>query len=249
MTKILFHCPNLIDTATLVHSAEDPNFPVENIQNEQRSIVSKSTSTTDMNIVITHGSAVLADTLIILPGSGIPQTPTITFARHTSDSWAGPDYGPVAVTWDNGIIIHRFTPNTKAFSRVRVQLSPAGIVSIGRIILCNSRTPLINFSWGFPKRKIDRSESTVSADDQFYSNLKSKIREYTFAFTCRAADVTVLETVYDDVGNSKHLAVSFDHDANPNSELYYGRLLTPLEYTQEAPDYFKVAPITFREAT
>lgn len=247
-TKILFHSPNILDTATLTASSENADFPVDNLKDEQRSIVYRSNAVTDMNIVIDHTSAVAMSEFLII-NHNIPQTgTTITIQRHTADSWATPDFSET-VTWHAGIIIRRFTSNTKRYTRLRIQTSGSAVKEIGRLILCVARTPNINYSWGFRKRKIDYSEVVESAGHQFFTNLKSQVREYEFGFLCKAADIVVLEAFFTDVGQGRHLAISFDHDLNPNTEVYYGRILGPLEYQQDAPDLFRVSTLQFREAT
>lgn len=248
MAKILFHSSNLIDLATLTHSAEDPEFPVENLIDEQISITSRSTSTSDMNIVAAHGSPVAASELVIPKGHNLPSGTTITLQRHTADSWATPDFSE-AVAWNAGAIVHRFTSNTKAFTRIRIQPPSAQVVELPRIILNVAKTLARNFMKGYRKRKIDYTENVESTGNQSFANLKSKVSEWEIIFKASPADTEILEAFFDEVGIGKHLAISFFPDSALNAKTYYGKLISQLEYAGQGPQVNIFSAILFREAT
>lgn len=247
-TKLLLHYPNLVDTATLTPSSEDANFPVENVQNEQRSIVFKTAAAvTDFNIVIDNAVNTYASEFLIV-NHNIPNGATITIDRNTSLSWPA---NTVTITWGtlgNVPVVFRWASNNMRYTRLRIQCTST-ILNIGRLIMCVAKTPAINYSWGYTKRRLDMSEPTLSLGGQIYTNVKSKITEYDFEFYTKAADIAILEAFFNAVGIGKHCAMSFDYDANPYTETYYGFITEQLEYVSNAPNAFEVSTLTFREAT
>lgn len=248
-TRILFHYPNLVDSATLTASSEDASFPVTNLQNEQRSIVFKTAAAvTDMNIIIDNAVNTYASEFVIV-NHNIPNGATITIDRNTTLSWPA---NTVTITWDNSLgnvpIVFRWTSNNMRYTRLRIQCAST-IITLGRLILCIAKTTALNYNWGYTKRKLDLSQPVLSLGGQVFTNIKNKVTEYSFEFLTKAADVAVLETFFGTVGIGVHCAISFDYDANPHKETYYGYIIEQFEYVGNAPNNFEVAAMTFREAT
>lgn len=255
-SNILFHSPNLLDTAVLTASTENPDWPVENLQTEQRSETFRTTDDDDEAIVINNGSAKSASYLVI-PGRNhnLSSAAVIRIQGNASDSWGSPTFNEI-VPWYSpalvGSIAHKFAA-AQSFAYYRLFLddaaNPDGYLELGRVILGVPITPAINYSWGYRRRVIDLSDPVHSLGDQRYTNLKGFTTETDFFFKTRPADVAILEAFFRQIGIGKHFAVSFNFDNNPNLETFYGYLTTQLEYSAEGPQYSVISTITFREAS
>lgn len=90
--SLVFYHSNLVKTASITASTENAQYPVNNILDDRRTKVYRSTSNSD-NIVFDFGSAEDVDAVCIAPNwqTGFGFT-AITIEANTADSWGAPAF-------------------------------------------------------------------------------------------------------------------------------------------------------------
>lgn len=125
---------NIVDDATLSTVSEDPNYPVEAIQDTRVSRVYKSLADNAQAIVFANASS-SASYLFIL-GHNFTNAATITIQGNNTDAWGAPSFSE-SVTWREGTIYHAFNEATYNYWRLYVDdaANPDGKLEIGRVFM------------------------------------------------------------------------------------------------------------------
>jgi hypothetical protein len=224
MTKCTFCYANLIDSATLTPSSQDPSFPVTNIQHRWITKTWRSVSsggTLSANIVIDFTTPKSVRAFFLFPHNFSPQA-VVKIQANTTDSWGSPAIDQTAVL---GKIIYYFwnTPQSYRFWRV-VITDPNPVTTyleIGRMFLGNYFEPSINISNNYQLLYADSSDIMVSDGGQITSAQKARYKTYQIKFeTLPAADKNALVNIFSERGKALDWIFISNRDDVQNTFVY-----------------------------
>lgn len=234
MAKILLASPDLSDSSIISpNSAVDPNFPVQNMQNRQLGIVTKTlpgVNTLSFTINIVSSQETQYDFLAILAANVSP-TATIQLRTHNALSsllgaplynsgvlpfWKHSNY----IKWPKVNSLIKI-PTIRGEQYVRVDIVDTtnlyGFIEVGRVYLSKSWTPTYNMPYNWSIKWNDLSESETTRYGNKYVSYRKKYRTLDFSL-----DWLSEAEMYDNAfnlmryrGNSKDILVIPDID---NSE-------------------------------
>jgi len=259
MSNIIFAYSNLLDSATLTASSAATGYPVNNLKNQLRSKVWKTAGATagTANLVINHGSA-KAVTCIALTGYDWLSAPgTLTFEANAADAWGAPSFSQ-ALTWSanptaNGnkaTIFLTFASQSYQFNRLNVVYSPGATPtdwSLGRLFVGTYFQPTDNLLYERQDIFVDPSLVSRTVGGQEYVDEIEKYRIINFGFHFNGqAQYELYQTMFNAVGISKDLFISFDYDNELNEMTIYGKFT---ELPQASVTRNRAFNLTFKEST
>lgn len=217
--------------ATLTSATEDADFPKENVQNELRTKVYKSTDLTDEWLVFDLGAAATVDAIAIMNhnfNDFTSVTPTIKFQGHTADSWGTPDIDETLTVVD-GIIVNYITGGSKRYWRVSMTggSGTETAYEIGRVMFGAKFQPIKSYDIGFSRNTNDFTTISQTVGGQLYSDFKEKFETFSLPFssiTTTQRDNTI--AMAENNRTAKNLVWTLDttDTASINATTYYGKL-------------------------
>ncbi|MCK5610684.1 hypothetical protein KAR91_52915, partial [Candidatus Pacearchaeota archaeon] len=176
MTTPRFLYDDLGIAATLTSATEDADFPKENVQNELRTKIYKSTDLTDEWLVFDLGAAATVDTIAIMNhnfNEFTSVTPTIKFQGHTADSWGTPDIDETLTVVD-GIIVNYIAGGSKRYWRVSMTggSGTETAYNIGRVMFGARMQTAKSYDIGFNQAPNDFTTTVQTIGGQLYSDFK-----------------------------------------------------------------------------
>lgn len=216
---------NLVDSATLTASSEDPAFPGINIANALRSKAWRTgTSTADEDIVIDHGSAKAITCVILLDHDLTAGDSDIVLEANATDSWGGPSFSQ-ALTRVEGPIAAYFSSESYRYNRIAFTKSASGETrDIGRVFVGTYDSAPTT---GHPIHPKDLSKKSQSDGGQTFSNIRPIYDQITLEMNViTKAIYDLIKTMFDTVGTHQSFFISIDHDVEPVDWIYYVKAKT-----------------------
>jgi len=198
--------------STLTVNSETVNYPVTNILNSSLKRLSRTAAgTTTCTIVFDAGTAVTVNSVNIANHNLSSGVSTLEFQGNATDSWAAPSVDET-LTWSDGIISKQFTGGSYRYWRLNIV--DAGnsdtYIELGRVSGCNAITAPALSPEVARSYKSDTEKVRTNAGNS-YGNLYPKYRTISFKWKkLTAANVTALETFFDEVDSSTPFFVYFD---------------------------------------
>lgn len=210
MIKFLHN--NLIDSALIVASSENAQYPLTNLKDERRTKCYRSTSNSD-NIVIDLGLSTAVDSFALVDNwqNGFGVT-SITLEANGVDSWASPAFS-TTITFDTkfGVGINNFAEQTYRFWRI-VLSSTIGYCELANIFLGKASTITTNgvgYNWAY--RNNDLKKVNTNRYGQEFIDYYGQRKELTnLQFQIMDKDEQdVLLDLFDNVGTIYPFFVDF----------------------------------------
>lgn len=174
---ITFYSDNLVESATLTASTENALFPVENIQDDRRTKVFRSTANSD-NVVLDFGSAKDIDSILVTsnPVSGFGFT-TITIEANSSNSWGAPPFSQaITVNTQYGIGLYELaTPISYRYVRV-VMTSGGSYCELSNLFIGEKITPSRGLNYGWTNKNDDLVQTKENRFGQKFSDIIGRQR-------------------------------------------------------------------------
>jgi hypothetical protein len=218
--------------ATITAATEDTDFPKENVQNELRTKVYKSTDLTDEWLVFDLGSAATVNTIAIMNhnfNDFSSVTPTIKFQGHTADSWGTPDVDET-LTVVSGTIINYITGGSKRYWRVSMTggSGTETTYNIGRVMFGAKLQPSKSYDVGFQRSINDFTVTSQTIGGQLYSDFKGNYDSFVLPFSMiTTTDRDNMITMVENNRTAKNLVWTIDttDTTSINATTYYGKFI------------------------
>jgi hypothetical protein len=179
-------------------STENPDYPIENLDDKRLSKIFKTTSAEDQSIVF---DGPIKATRIVIAGHNFSVDSMIRVQGNNTNVWTAPSYNSLA-TYKSGIILHKITEATYNYWRLFVDDAESNAndyLSIGRLFLGEFLQ--------MPGMKIDQiltkkttSENKISSSGGVFGDKRYGYRSLTVNFpsvseTQRQALLTMWDAV------------------------------------------------------
>ena len=234
------------DTATITSSSEVTGLPDDNAVQAFVARVWRTTGDTAEWIKFDLGSAKKI-TMVAIFGHNLTSGATVTIEAHTSDSWTTPAYS-ATITWHAQALV-KFLDQTYRWWRITFAdaANTDGYIEIGRICAGEYVEPDVNVSEDVTRTVADPSNAEEAEGRQGWYYEKPQYRTMAVKFTGIArAQQDQLETMFEEVGNTRPLVFALDPDNYPADDTIYCVLKTPLAVALGALGYGDVG-LTFEE--
>ncbi len=217
--------------ATLTASTENTAFPKENVQNEHRTKIWKSTDLTSETLDFDLGAAAAVDTIAIMNhnfNDFTSTTPTITWIGDDNSDFSSPSTSS-ALTVVAGIIVLYFSSDSKRYWRLSMT-GGAGtetVYEVGRIMFGAKLQPSKSYNVGFGRIVNDFTTISQSVGGQLHSDFKNKFESYQLNFnhmttTDRDSYITMIEN--NRTALNMILTLDTTSTATINATTFYGKL-------------------------
>ncbi len=213
----------LSDAASLSATTENPNYPLENLQNMQPSQVYRSTAVTGQDIDIDLGAAYALDLFALVNCNlTLSGTVRVRVADSQSNLSAAPSYDSTALGFtaplsqrNRAFYNYKSAPVTDRWVRFTLEdaTNTDGFLEIGRLIVAGSFIPSRNYSYGGGIGYIEASQTTESQGGQIYVHERPR-RKY-LEIEANITKAEALTSVLDldrDRGGAKDYLVMLDAD-------------------------------------
>lgn len=232
MSQIRFLYDDLGQPATLTASTENTAFPKENIVNELRTKIWKSTDLTSETLDFDLGAASAVDTIAIMNhnfSDFTSVTPTITWIGDDDSGFGSPSTSE-ALTVVSGIIILYFSSDSKRYWRLSITggSGTETVYEVGRVMFGARLQPTKTFDIGFERSIMDFTTMSQSIGGQLHSDFKDKFDVVRVNFSHQSkTDRDSIITMAENNRTAKNLIVTLDtaSTATINDTTYYGKLV------------------------
>jgi len=191
---------DIIDDASLSSSTENPNYPVDNIQDSRLSKVFRSTDTENEYIFVNAGGTASYG---FMYSENIPEDATVTLLGHSENDFDSTAFEIDMVKRGNWWVAN-FSEQAHDFWAIFIDFSDTGdpeYIEIGRIFL-GVYVQLPNLDYGYKWDDITNSVSIESISGQAYGDKrkKSKIGKFEFSGVSKT-QMDNIQTIWDAVEN------------------------------------------------
>lgn len=243
---------NLVDQSVLTASTVNANFPVNNIKDERRSKVFRSTSNSD-EVVFDFGETSDVNTIFIVPdkryGFGVT---AVTIEFNGANSWGAPAATEtMTLSEEFGLGFKEFT-TTHSYRFCRLVLtSTLGYCEIANVFLGKKLniSKSINFGWTYKDAELVNQKANRYG--QVFSDIisRQKVINCTLKYLSKD-DLDQFFLAYDSKGESKPLFIKIGCDEMINDY----RRFSGMVYFQDVPSITNThfnkysVSMTFKEA-
>jgi len=247
-TYILFFDDNLIDTADLSASTEEPTLPVSKLASPFRGEVWQTTDPNNQYFIADLGSAKPVSSFIAInhnySGSG-----TYKIRGNSADSgWESPDF-EMDIPFNARLMIALFEEQTLRYWQHLVD-DPAidgGVIQLGRPYLGGYVTPPHNYRYGFSRRPVDLTRISRVRGGQKYRDIGEKYYEIKIDFKQNDDGLVAIETFIEKVGTAKPFFVALNYDRYPNTWTYYASMAGLPEYVGIGETKYQIGSFMMEE--
>lgn len=175
--KLLYD--NKILSATLDCSSENPDYPIENLQDTVLAKVYRS-MTDDINITIDQ---ITTASYFAIMNHNLSESALITLQGNNSDSWVSPSF-ETTLTWKEGIIISHFAETTYNYWRLEIiddDTGADGYIQIGGLFI-GTYLQMPGMKKNQSIKDMTTSKSKISYSGQSYGNEGYEYRSFKVNF-------------------------------------------------------------------
>lgn len=253
MANIRFIGQNFVDltTASISATSEVTTLPVENVQTGLRTQVWRTTGATSATVSIDLGQSYTTDSIAII-SHNLSTDATVTYESATMASFATL-LTQCTISVQDGVMFKFLDSQTARYHRINFQDADNtdGYVEMGRIFLGKYFEPEVNFHENYTTRLSDKSITTESEGNNYFSDEKQKRRELKLTWanpiTLDLTDREGFEELFNYVGTSKDFILFMDY-VNYPLWTYYGRFARDIEYRNvHSNDWYEIS-LDFSEA-
>lgn len=189
---------NIVNTASLSASSENPSYPLENLQDNLVASKYRTTSELAQGLVISLASSQAS--YIFIDNHNITAGATIQIQGNNTDVWGAPAFSE-NITHSSGLITHEFSAGVQTYNFWRLYINDAGntdgYIEMGLIVLGH----YVQFPGMSPDQSIpfsSTSRSTITDAGQVYGDEKPTYREFTVKLrNCTNTHRENINTVWD----------------------------------------------------
>ena len=214
-----------LSNVTFTASSEDSEFPVENLRDQLRSKVWRTTSVTSQSVIVDLQTSESVDSICVLFRANQPIRLTggaiIRIEGNASSNFTSPLFSQVMTLDNNAGLISAFfsTPETHRYWRLFIDDpgNPYGGLEVSQLVIGGSEK-FDGVSRGFKWQIVDPTITQRTRFGQQYSDIYPTRKKFPFEIPVETfANAERLMNFYEQVGKSEAILVALDPE-----EIIYG---------------------------